>query len=286
MPSSDRSNRVVLPVVGTEGLRQLLSFSRSLVEFAEVIVLGVVLTSGDAGRMPFARETCGAGFARSYERERQDKAESSCEALSLHPRLCARLCWTSSPIFFSFHGPAQISIRGTGSASVMRRFVRAVGDGHPSRVLLAARGGPQAELAMELALRLATCTGAQLTVMHIDRTTADDESRERERRLFRSLVARCRRRIPVRQRTFSGDDVAGAILGEASHHDVLVMGAGLARRGEPVLGALAETVARDADCATIVVKTGTPVDPILLGKEHADRRHRRSLVCRQHLPLP
>ncbi|HEX5939099.1 MAG TPA: universal stress protein [Dehalococcoidia bacterium] len=264
MPSLDRSDRVLVPVVNTDGLRQFLNFSHgTLADFSEVVLLGVILSSGDAGqdahrarnfrrRLRQSIREVATGNSRIVVRSAQTISQAvRASILDEQPDLVL-LPWTSAQ-----DGLDELATRPFCNTA----FVRPAGGGQTSRVLLAARGGPQAELAMEIALRLAKTARAELTVMHIDRPSADNEARDRERRLFRSLVARCRRRIPAKQRTLTGDDIAEAIVKEASHHDVLVLGAGLARGAEPALGALADGIAHQAGCTTIVVKTGTPVDP-------------------------
>lgn len=132
------------------------------------------------------------------------------------------------------------------------------------RVLLAVRGGPYAELALEVGLNIGRPAGAELTLMHIERPEAEGPSREREQRLFQELLLRCSEYRRVNVLTLTADDPAEAILAEAANHDLLILGAGIRPDDSHAgLGPVPERVLAKSVGGTIVVKAGNPVDPTI-----------------------
>jgi glucosyl-3-phosphoglycerate synthase len=263
----DSSSRVLLAVSSTDGLKPFLSFGHAAFQgSAEVVILGVVVASGDAGQDAHRARTLRRRLrqlvrdgelthARIVVRSAQSAAQAVRAAvLDEQPQLAVLPLTDEGD---GMGGLDELAARPPCDTA----FVRPGREPRSSRILLAARGGPQAELAMELALRLSRPADSELTLMHIDRPSGPEQEREREARLFRALLARCRRVTQVRQRTVRAEDISETILEEASHHDVLVLGAGLARGLEPPLGDVPRRIAREANCTAVVVKTGTPMDP-------------------------
>lgn len=267
MTPTERASRILLPLSSTDGRRPFLTFGRqAFSEFTEMVILGIVVASGDAGQ--------DADRARNLRRRlRQLVRDSELSAARIVVRTAPSFAQgvraavvDEQPDLVALPWPGteerhdgidELSIRPPCDTA----FIRPVPPLSSSRILLAARGGPQAELALQLALKLSRGSGGELTVMHIDRPSSNAEARQRELRLFRSLIARCRRETKVAQRTISTDDVHDALLSEAERHDVLVLGAGLSRGDESPLGDLPATVAGESNCSAVVVKTGTPIDP-------------------------
>ncbi|MPZ24124.1 MAG: hypothetical protein GEU28_11415 [Dehalococcoidia bacterium] len=132
------------------------------------------------------------------------------------------------------------------------------------RILLAVRGGPYAELALAVALDIGKGCSAEVTLMHIERSDDDEALRRREHHLFQSLLARCQDYGHVKVHTVSSGDVVSAIVKEARGHDLVVLGAGIrSDSSSPGLGAVPEAVSARAECASIVVKTASPIDPAI-----------------------
>jgi glucosyl-3-phosphoglycerate synthase len=268
MTATDNANRILLPLSSTDGLRPFLAVGRrAFREFTEILILGIVVASGDAGQ--------DAHRARNLRRRLRQLARESelaeariavrtapsfaqgvrASVLDEQPDLIA-VPWTDGQ---QNDGLEELASRPPCDAAFIRALKPSVG----RRVLLAARGGPQATLALEFALKLSRGARGGLTVLHIDRPSLDAEARRRELKLFRSLLASCQKQGKVVQRTVSTDDVRAALLAEAVEHDVIVMGAGLTRSDGPSLGELPESVARESRCSAVVVKTGTPLDPVV-----------------------
>ena len=129
-----------------------------------------------------------------------------------------------------------------------------------SSILVPVRGGPHAELAMRISRDLAKRFGAKIVVLHVvpkgigDRAVAHEQTAVdafvREHAGTRRASGLIREATSVRQ----------AIIREAAHHDLVVMGASAhptnaSPDGRYLFGTLAESVASKAKPTVIVVKT-------------------------------
>lgn len=134
------------------------------------------------------------------------------------------------------------------------------------KVLLPARGGPQAVLAMEMARDLSIGLGAQVTVLHVLQTMPELERATEEAPFaeFMDQMERAERRDNPRARRFERAFVVGqspqkSIIGAASGQDLIIMGTG--GRAAADIGSFTEGVARGVDAALVALKTKTPVLP-------------------------
>ena len=127
-------------------------------------------------------------------------------------------------------------------------------------ILVPVRGGPHAELAMRISRDLAKRFGAKIVVLHVvpkgigERAVAHEQTAVdafvREHAGTRRASGMIREATSVRQ----------AIIKEAAHHDLVVMGASAqptnaSPDGRYLFGTLAESVASKAKPTVIVVKT-------------------------------
>ncbi len=127
-------------------------------------------------------------------------------------------------------------------------------------ILVPVRGGPHAELAMRISRDLAKRFGAKIVVLHVvpkgigERAVAHEQTAVdafvREHAGTRRASGLIREATSVRQ----------AIIKEAAHHDLVVMGASAqptnaSPDGRYLFGTLAESVASKAKPTVIVVKT-------------------------------
>lgn len=126
-------------------------------------------------------------------------------------------------------------------------------------IMLPARGGPHARLALRVAEAAAAQRDAVLTLVHVTGTAWDHERRQTEEEYFQGI----RREVTyphVRDVEIVAESVETALLTEAAQHDLVVMGA--AARDEPssfLFGRLPETLARKLQQPVVVVKTREPV---------------------------
>lgn len=142
-------------------------------------------------------------------------------------------------------------------AVVKQRALGTVGS-----ILVPVRGGPNAELALKLAADLARGFEAELVVLHVVPPEGGSAALEEERAALARVVKRNTRGVKVRQLVVEAPTVRGAILREAAHHDLVVVGASAqptgSGSGRRLFGRLAETVASRAKPTVMVVKTREP----------------------------
>ena len=140
-------------------------------------------------------------------------------------------------------------------AVVKQRGLEKVGS-----ILVPVRGGPHAELAMRISRDLAKRFGARVVVLHVVPKGIGERAIEREQAAVDGFVrehAGSRRATGIIREATS---VRQAIIKEAAHHDLVVMGASAqptnaSPDGRYLFGTLAETVASKAKPTVIVVKT-------------------------------
>jgi glucosyl-3-phosphoglycerate synthase len=125
-------------------------------------------------------------------------------------------------------------------------------------ILLAVRGGPSAELAVQLARSIRASTGATLTLLHIFDPRQSPEERAREEQTFAGLSAQVNG--PVIELKGSSTNVRQAIFKEAPRHQLLILGATRSLMHRPmVLGApLQRMLRRLPGTVMIVKKAGVP----------------------------
>ncbi len=160
---------------------------------------------------------------------------------------------------------AEEPYRGLVAAPVCDTiFARPGRTAEPRSLLVSARGGPHAEAALDVALRIARTHGAAVTVMHVDVPGGEPALRQQEQRLFQSLVARSADAPRLRTSSVAAGSAEDAVLAEAERHDVLVLGArvGSSRR-ESDLGALPLAALARTSATVLVVKSRRPVHPAL-----------------------
>jgi glucosyl-3-phosphoglycerate synthase len=124
----------------------------------------------------------------------------------------------------------------------------------PRNVLIPIRGGPHAELALQLSLAVARSRQSQVTSLHISppNTRQDIPFRNIDRVLVR---------LPeIHRQEVITDDPVAAILEAARHHDLVVMGATARPENEAdPIGPVAKTILQQGYSKVIVVKTRRPV---------------------------
>ncbi len=127
-------------------------------------------------------------------------------------------------------------------------------------ILVPVRGGPHAELALRVARDLAHRFDAQVVVMHVVPNGIGARACERQRQALDRFIREhggARRASGLVREAAS---VTQAIIREASHHDLVVMGASAAPTnagpdGRYLFGTLADSVASRAKPTVMVVKT-------------------------------
>jgi len=143
------------------------------------------------------------------------------------------------------------------------------------RVLLPARGGPQAMMAFDLSQDLMTVLHAQVTVLHVLQSMPE-RMRASEEAPFSELVSRMEgvegdhSDVGAPRRAYAmGDNPVESISSTAAGYDMIIMGAG--GEGGSRLGSFTEAVARATQTAVLAVRTRLPVGPAI----RAARKHAR-----------
>ena len=127
-------------------------------------------------------------------------------------------------------------------------------------ILVPVRGGPHASLSMRLARDLSRRFKAELVVMHVAPKGIGERARHRQQQALDRFIAEHGGGRRVRGLLREAASVRTAILREAAHHDLVVMGASAqpsnaTPEGRFLFGVVAETVAAKAKPTVIVVKT-------------------------------
>ncbi len=127
-------------------------------------------------------------------------------------------------------------------------------------ILVPVRGGPHAELAVRVARDLAQRFDAQVVVMHVVPNGIGERACARQQEALDRFIKEHGGRRRASGLVREAASVRQAIIREASHHDLVVMGASAAPTnagpdGRYLFGTLADAVASRARPTVIVVKT-------------------------------
>jgi glycosyltransferase involved in cell wall biosynthesis/nucleotide-binding universal stress UspA family protein len=132
-------------------------------------------------------------------------------------------------------------------------------------VLVAARGGPHARLALRIAEGIAASAGAVLTLLHINAQHWNPDRRAKELEYFSAVVDSVRYE-QVRPVQVDAQSVETVLLEQAAQHDLVVMGASGRDDTSPYLfGRIPTTIAQRINSTVIIVKTQEPVTGKLFG---------------------
>ncbi len=130
-------------------------------------------------------------------------------------------------------------------------IVRGAGEVKFDRTLIAVRGGPHAELALRVSMRIKP---AQLDVLHLALTGAVNDAP------FKGLADILPQMPEVNLRSIVTSDVLKTIYEESSSYDLVVLGATASPNlGTSSIGAVAQKMLKDSPATIMVVKTRQPV---------------------------
>lgn len=132
---------------------------------------------------------------------------------------------------------------------------------HYDSILLPARGGPYARLAMDVATCLAETCKATITVMHVFNEDLPESERFVEERPYSEFMGHVQMRARVRKLLAVSSSVEDSILDEARHHHLVIMGAsGHEISTKAPFGSIPQQVVQRAERPVIVVKTKEAID--------------------------
>lgn len=127
------------------------------------------------------------------------------------------------------------------------------------KVLVPARGGPHARLALRVAEAVARQKGAVLTLLHVSLPGWSEQRHAVEREFF-SAVRGSVRYEKVEELQIEADSVTAALVDQGAAYDMVVMGAAARdERSSYLFGAIPEIVASRLNATVVVAKTKEPV---------------------------
>lgn len=134
-------------------------------------------------------------------------------------------------------------------------------------VLVPARGGPHARLALRVAEAVAARHGATLTLLHVSLRHWTDRRAAVEERYFHAIAGAVSY-SDTRKVEISADTVEEALLAQGAEHDLVVMGAAARDEKSPYLfGRIPERIAGKVPGTVVIVKTREPVTARTFGLE-------------------
>jgi glucosyl-3-phosphoglycerate synthase len=271
--------RVLIPVANPLTAEELIRIGASLMEprTGELTALGIVEVPEG---MPLSE---GATRARQARRLLQKVLDYVPEGTVIHPLVRIGRHAAAGIVEAAAEQEADLMIFGWGGKSGPNRdahapvisptidevvrespcdiaVVKQRGARDIRRILVPVRGGPHAELALRFANALAQRYDATVSVMHVVPAGVTEAVRAQAEH---ALAAFARQHVTARSEPILREtaNVRTAILREAEHADLVVMGAS-APPGEPgtsLFGALPEAIAQRARPTVIVVKTREPI---------------------------
>jgi len=272
-------SRILIPVANPLTAEELIRIGAALLEprTGELTALGIVEVPEG---MPLSE---GATRARQARRLLQKVLDYVPEGTTIHPLVRIARHAAAGIVEAAAEQEADLMIFGWGGKSGPKReagasvisptidevvrespcdiaVVKQRGAGEIRRILVPVRGGPHAELALRFADALAHRHGATVAVMHLVPAGVTEGVRAQAEH---ALAAFSRQHVTAHAEPILREtrNVRTAILREAEHADLVIMGAS-APPGEPgtsLFGALPEAIAQRSRSSVIVVKTRDPI---------------------------
>jgi nucleotide-binding universal stress UspA family protein len=272
-------NRILIPVANPLTAEELIRIGANLLEprTGELTALGIVEVPEG---MPLSE---GATRARQARRLLQKVLDYAPEGTVIHPLVRIGRHAAAGIVEAAAEQEADLMIFGWGGKSGPHRdgggpvisptideavreapcdiaVVKQRGARDIRRILVPVRGGPHAELALRVADALALKHGATVAVMHLVPQGVTEAVRAQAEH---ALAQFSRQHVTARSEPIlrEAHNVRTAILREAEHADLVVMGASAPPGdvGSSLFGALPEAIAQRAKPTVIVVKTREPI---------------------------
>ena len=272
-------SRILIPVANPLTAEELIRIGANLLEprTGELTALGIVEVPEG---MPLSE---GATRARQARRLLQKVLDYAPEGTVIHPLVRIGRHAAAGIVEAAAEQEADLMIFGWGGKSGPHRdgggpvisptideavreapcdiaVVKQRGARDIRRILVPVRGGPHAELALRVADALAVKHGATVAVMHLVPQGVTEAVRAQAEH---ALAQFARQHVTARSEPIlrEAHNVRTAILREAEHADLVVMGASAppGDAGSSLFGALPEAIAQRAKPTVIVVKTREPI---------------------------
>ncbi len=247
--------------LGTEG-DQALAVARRVAN--EVIVVGVVsITDG---------ESVSAGAQPARETRKKLRALSDAQVRYKATVIVSETPWMDLQTVIAAEEPNLLvmewkdgkTIGGILAAEVLSNppchvaLLRGSLPANLDRTLVAVRGGPYAELALQMGMGL---HAQHLDVLHIDIVGSPTDAP------FKGLKHILKNIPEVNLRSMTTEDVVQAIFEESRGYDVVVLGTTASKISDAsMVGPVAEKLLRESSAAVIVVKSRHPMSDSMLSE--------------------
>jgi len=250
---------ILVPIVFGCDCQAALAAARALAR--EVVLVGLVKVE------PGAPLSAGASSARQVRKQLRELAPAGSGQIRSKARVHVSTApWadllavivTEEPDLLLLEWDCHLEALGVTPADVLTHppcnvaLMRGPLRQPPARVLVPARGGPHAELALRVGLSLHP---RELTALHL--TLAQNVGTDAP---FRGLEQVLKRLPEVQTQVTVTTDPAQTILDESRAYDLVVMGATAQPLHSPAsLGAVADRVLQESSAAVMAVKTRRPM---------------------------
>ena len=261
---------VLVPVVHGCDPGPALAAARAITEDAHIVLAGLVRVA--------AEQSLSAGALRA--REVRVQVNELVAGTELRRRARVRVSHTPwddlvqvirsiQPDLLVLGWPACLAALGVEAGEILIHppcdvaMVRGSLPPAPARILMSVRGGPQAGLALRLALAVGKASQADLTVLHT-RPVATTVEEARQARPFRALDRVLAGLPQVQRLELESDDPAATLVEMAAGHDVVIVGAtGQHAEVPSSLGRVADRLLAETAGGTIAVKAkqAMPAEP-------------------------
>jgi nucleotide-binding universal stress UspA family protein len=258
--------RVLVPVVYGSDPTSALAVARCITEEDHITLVGLVRMAPDRSLpegTPLARQVrarLAQLLAGTQMRRRAPVAVSHAPWSEL-----SRLVRTHRSDLLVLDWPESFDALGVEPAHAIAQppcdlvLVRGPVPEDPMRVLMSMRGGPQANLALRLALASSPGAGRDLTALHIRpvSTTIEESRRARPYR----AIDRVLRDLPeVKRLEIESDDPAATLVNLACDYDLVIVGAAdRPQTGQPSLGHVADHLLARTSATVLAVKARQPM---------------------------
>ncbi len=263
MNGSSYFHKVIVPVIHGCEYTAALALAEAITGSENILLVGIVC-------VPMVESISAAALVA-----RRLRTHLQSIARKLHVRRRPRLFVTDQPLIelsaliqaedpdlLALEYPCQLEALSLTTAEAMQRLscsvavVRGPLPNKPLKALTSLRGGPYAELALQIALAMQAECGSKVTSLHIKSFAGG----KKETAAFQGLSNVLSHLPEIEQRVVETNDPLQIIVDTSREYDVLVMGSTI--RPDALLmplGPVAERVLQESPAGVVVVKSAGPL---------------------------
>lgn len=259
--------RILIPLIAGQNNDNILNISQWFSKLAPVVILGIVPVEKDKNLSTAVNE---AKELRGYLQkniniEEQEIRTEVCVSHDIWEEIKSFLKANPGLQTLILEWPKHIEKLGLRVTELFSnppadiRIVKGQFDRIPQSVLIPIRGGPYAEEALRISLRLANIFGTQITIQRI---YADQEQASRRDRSFRG-IERVINEIPeIKIDRVISENISDAILASSRKSDLVILGI---EQNPDIkgrsLGIITDQILNDCPADVIAIKTRRTAQP-------------------------